>query len=293
MSCYRFIREHRRQYPVVVMCEVLGVSKSGYYGWLGRGPSTRDQRRARLGLEVRRVYEDTHGIYGSRKVAEELVQRSVDVCRNTVARLMREMNLRSRAQKRRSFVVTTDSNHADPIAPNRLGRDFTASAPDRKWVADLTYVPTAEGWAYVAAVLDLFSRRVVGWAVGDSLGSGLVLEALESALEARRPGAGLVHHSDRGCQYAGGAHRALLEAHGIECSMSRRGDCWDNAPAERFMNSLKNEWTEHYAYRNVEEVHRSVFKYIEIFYNRARLHQALGYVTPVEFENKHSGTNAA
>lgn len=293
MSRYRFIQEHRDQYPVTLMCNVLEVSSSAYYDWLGRDPSPRQQRREQLATEVLQVYEQTHGVYGSRKIAEELIRRDIEVCRNTIAGLMREMNLQSRAQKRRSFVITTDSNHEDPIAPNRLGRDFTATGPDQKWVADLTYVPTAEGWAYVAVVLDLFSRRVVGWAVGDSLESSLVLEALDNALRTRRPGAGLIHHSDRGAQYASCGHRELLARHGIQCSMSRRGDCWDNAPAERFMNSLKNEWTERHRYRTVEEVHQSVFKYIELFYNRTRLHQALGYVTPVEFEAAHRGNNAA
>jgi len=293
MSRYRFIEEHREQYPVTLLCHVLEVATSAYYDWLKRGRSPRQQRREELAAEVQRVYEDTHGVYGSRKIAEELVRRDVDACRNTVAGLMREMNLQSKAQKRRKFVVTTDSNHQEPIAPNRLQRDFTATAPDQKWVADLTYVPTAEGWAYVAAVVDLFSRRVVGWAVGDSLESSLVLDALDNALSTRRPRAGLIHHSDRGVQYASCSHRELLAAHDIECSMSRRGNCWDNAPAERFMNSLKNEWTEHHSYQTVEEVHQSVFKYIEIFYNRERLHQALGYVTPVEFEANHRGSKAA
>lgn len=293
MSRYRFIQEHREQYPVTLLCQVLEVATSAYYDWLKRGPSPRQQRREELAAEVQRVYEDAHGVYGSRKIAEELVRRNVDACRNTVAGLMQEMNLQSKAQKRRKFVVTTDSNHQDPIAPNRLERDFTATAPDQKWVADLTYVPTAEGWAYVAAVVDLFSRRVVGWAVGDSLESSLVLDALDNALSTRRPRAGLICHSDRGVQYASCSHRELLAAHDIECSMSRRGNCWDNAPAERFMNSLKNEWTEHHSYQTVEEVHQSVFKYIEIFYNRERLHQALGYVTPVEFEASHRGSKAA
>lgn len=293
MSRYRFIRDHRERYPVTTMCHTLGVSASGYYDWFKREPSPRGRRREELKMAIQHAYDDTHGVYGSRKIAEELVRRQVDACRNTVAGLMREMDLQSKAQRRRKHVVTTDPDHEDPIAPNRLERDFSATAPDQKWVADLTYVPTAAGWAYVAIVLDVFSRRVVGWAVGDSLASSLVLEALDNALRTRRPRAGLVHHSDRGVQYASGAHRQRLAERNIMCSMSRRGDCWDNAPAERFMNALKNEWTEHHAYETVEEVHQSVFKYIEIFYNRERLHQALGYVTPVEFEANHRGDQAA
>lgn len=207
--------------------------------------------------------------------------------------MMRRIGLRSTAQRRRSYVVTTDSDHQDPIAPNRLDRDFAATAPDRKWVADITFVPTGQGWAYVAAVMDLFSRRIVGWSVSDSLESTLVLDALEQAIRSRRPTHGLIHHSDRGCQYASQRHRELLDLHGIECSMSRRGDCWDNAPMERFMNSLKNEWTERRRYPTLEAARQSIFKYIEIFYNRRRRHQALGYITPAQFEANHRGTNAA
>lgn len=293
MSRYRFIQEHRERWPLALLLKVLEVSRSGYYGWQKRPPSNRMQRRQTLAAEVRRVHEESHGVYGSRKVAEELVRRQVEACRNTVAGLMREMGLRSTAQKRRAYIATTDSRHTEPIAPNLLGRHFAATAPDRKWAADITYVPTREGWAYVAAVMDLFSRRIVGWSVSDSLESSLALDALERAIRTRRPQAGLTHHSDRGVQYASARHRATLARHGIECSMSRRGDCWDNAPMERFMNSLKNEWTEHHDYETVEEVHRSVFKYIEIFYNRRRLHQALGYVSPVQFEAEHRGANAA
>lgn len=293
MTRYQFMHEHRDAYPLTMLAKILEVSSSGYYAWIQRPPSERLRRREQLAEAVRSAYDDSHGIYGSRKVARELVERSVQACRNTVAGLMRQMSLESRAQRRRRYVVTTDSDHPDPIAPNRLDRDFTATAPNEKWVADITFVPTDEGWAYLAAVMDLFSRRIVGWAVSDSLETSLVLDAIGHAIAARRPGPGLVHHSDRGSQYASGRHRALLANHGIECSMSRRGDCWDNAPMERFMGSFKNEWAKHHHYETVEAVRRSVFKYIEIFYNRERRHQALGYVSPVQFEANHRGTNAA
>ncbi len=207
---------------------------------------------------------------------------------------MREMNLYSRAQRRRRYVATTDSRHTAPIAPNRLGRDFGAAGPNEKWAADITFIPTRSGWAYLAVVMDLHSRRIVGWSVSDSLETTLVTDALSSALAARRPERGLVHHSDRGVQYASGRHRDLLARHGIECSMSRRGDCWDNAPTERFMNAIKNEWTNHHEYESVDDVRRDVFAYIEIFYNRRRRHQALGYLSPAEFEQSQPrGANAA
>ena len=286
MSCYRFMHEHRRQFPLTLMAKVLEVSTSGFYDWLKRTPSARDCRRAVLTKAVRQTFRDSHENYGSRKVAKDLAEAKVNVCRNTVAGIMRDENLRSRAQKRR-FVVTTRSDHDSPVASNRLDRDFHASRPDQKWVADITFVPTTTGWAYVAAVMDLFSRKIVGWSVSDSLHSSLVIDALDQAIQTRRPGTGLLHHSDRGCQYASERYRQILDDHAIECSMSRRGDCWDNAPMERFMNSLKNEWTNHHPYHDIDQVHHSLFEYIEIFYNRHRRHQALGYVSPEAFELDH------
>jgi transposase InsO family protein len=288
VSRYRFIDEHRDRYPVATLTRTLGVSRSGYYDWRERPISTRAAHRAELAEHVHATFIEFDGIYGSRKIAEELVERRVRICRNTVAGLMRTMNLRSTVQRRRSFIATTDSDHQEPIAPNLLARDFTASEPNRKWVADLTYVPTDEGWAYVAVVMDLFSRRIVGWAVGDSLETSLVLEALNRAIETRRPRPdSIVHHSDRGSQYASADYRARLAEMGISCSMSRKGNCWDNASMERFMNSYKNEWTNHRRYANVEAVHRSTFEYIEIFYNRTRRHQALDYLSPAAFEDRH------
>jgi transposase InsO family protein len=286
------MHEHRGDYPLALIAKVFEVSTSGYYEWLHRPPSARQRRRQVLAEAVRETFHESHENYGSRKVTEELVKAELNVCRNTVARIMREENLRSRTQKRR-FVITTNSDHADPIAPNRLARDFHASRPDQKWVADITYVPTATGWAYVAAVMDLFSRKIVGWAVSESLESDLVIDALDQAIRTRRPASGLVHHSDRGCQYASERYRRLLDDHRIACSMSRRGDCWDNAPMERLMNSLKNEWTNHHSYRCVEDVQRSLFHYIEIFYNRRRRHQALGYLPPEAFEVKNAPSNVA
>ena len=289
MSRYQFIEAHRDDHRLTDLTRTLEVSRSGFYAWRDRPMSMRAQRRQELAEQVRDLFTEHDGIYGSRKIAEELVERDVQVCRNTVATLMQEMSLQSKVQRRSRFVVTTDSDHADAIAPNVLARDFTAEVPNEKWVADITYVPTDEGWAYLAAVMDLFSRRIIGWSVSDTLETSLVMEALNHAIETRRPEAGtLTHHSDRGTQYASVDHRVRLAEMGIACSMSRRGDCWDNACMERFMNSYKNEWANHRVYSNVEEVHHSTFEYIEIFYNRKRRHQALGYLSPAAFEAKHA-----
>jgi len=290
---FTFMRDHRDRWAVAVMADAFEVSTSGYYGWIDRPDSTRTRRRAELEAAVIEVFRESHGNYGSRKVTEELARRHVETCRNSVQKLMQSNALQSRAQRRRRYVTTTDSDHADPVASNVLERDFSTPAPNKKWVADITYVPTDEGWVYVAAVMDLFSRRIVGWSVSDSLETSIVLEALEDALGRRQPDAGLLHHSDRGCQYTSQAYRELLVDHGIDCSMSRRGDCWDNAAMERFMNTLKNEWVNHRSYRTIEEVRSSLFTFMEIYYNRQRIHEAIGYVTPVEYEMAHRGETAA
>lgn len=293
MIRYRLIDQFHDTFPIRDIADVLGVSVSGYYAWRDRPASQRAAQRAVLAAVVADVFEEQNQIPGSRKVTEELVARNVQACRNTVAGLMRETGLKSRAQRSRRFTKTTDSDHPDPIAPNLLDRDFSATGPDQKWVSDITYVQTDEGWAYLATVMDLFSRKIVGWAVGETLATSLVLEALDDALARRRPGPGLMHHSDRGCQYASVDHRQRLADAGIECSMSRRGNCWDNACAERFFNAYKNEWANHHRYRNAEDVRRGAFMYIEIYYNRTRRHQTLGYLSPAEFEERHQRTDAA
>lgn len=293
MSRYRFIDEHVDDFPVRLLADVLEVSASAYYEWRDRPVSPRRRRRQEIAAAVAEVHAEHEGIPGSRKITEELARRNVDVCRSTVAATMRELELKSKAQRSRKFVVTTDSDHDDPVAGNILDRDFTASAPNRKWVADITYVQTDEGWAYLAVVMDLFSRKIVGWAVSDSCNEALVLDALDQALAARRPGAGLIYHSDRGVTYTATEHRRRLAAAGIECSMSRLGNCWDNACAERFFRSYKSEWTNHRRYADLEAMRQSAFKYIEIYYNRKRLHQALGYLTPAEFESRHQESTAA
>ncbi len=292
---YAWITKHCDLFPIAVMCDVLDVSTSGYYASVDREPSPRARRRARIEAAVRQVHTASHGIYGSDKIAKELAERDdlEKACRNTVARAMREMGLKSRVSK--AFTPTT--TQADPTkqpAPNVLERDFTATRPNQKWVTDITYLPTLAGWVYVAVVLDLFSRKVVGWSISDSLSTPLVAAALRRAIEARRPvGSELLHHSDRGSQYTSDAYQQTLRALGIKCSMSRSGDCYDNAVAERFFWSLKHEWTKHDSFADLEAARLSVFKYIETYYNTVRLHQSLGYKSPDKFETEYAPVLAA
>lgn len=292
---YAWITAHGGQYPIALLCEILDVSKSGYYDSLERKPSSRAERRARIHAAVREVHAQSRSIYGSTKIARELSRRDdlERACRNTVARAMREMGLSSRVSK--AFTpTTTQSDPTKSPAPNRLERDFSAERPNQKWVTDITYLPTLAGWVYVAVVLDLFSRKVVGWDVSDSLATPLVARALRRAIESRRPqGRELLHHSDRGSQYTSDAYQETLRRLGIECSMSRTGDCYDNAVAERFFWSLKHEWTKHDTFADLEAARMSVFKYIETFYNPVRLHQTLGYKSPNEFETEHAPVLAA
>jgi putative transposase len=292
---YAWIQEHRDSFPVAVMCQVLRVSPSGYYDSLDREPSKRAQRHERIKQSVQRVHADSYGIYGSAKIADRL-QQSGELelaCRNTVATAMRELGLKSRVSK--SFTpTTTKSDPSKRPAENKLDRDFTAEAPNRKWVTDITYLPTATGWVYLAVVLDLFGRKVVGWSIGTSLATGLVSDALRHVIENRRPeGKQLLHHSDRGYQYTSDAYQQTLRTLGIECSMSRTGNCYDNAVMERFFWSLKHEWTKHESFENLEEARLSVFKYIETFYNRVRIHQTLGYKSPDQYEADHAPVIAA
>ena len=277
-------------YPSTLMCEILNVSSSGYYDALRRPPSERAQRRQRIDEQVREVYDEHGGIYGSWKIAEVMAERHEleSACRNTVAAAMKKLGLQSKVSK--GFVPTT--THVDPDkrpAQNVLAQDFAAEAPNRKWVADITYLPTQAGWVYLATVMDCFSRRIVGWSLGESLATELVSDALRMAIETRRPEGGeLLHHSDRGSQYTSDAYRQTLSTLGITCSMSRTGCCYDNSMMERFYWSLKYEWTNHEKYVDAADARLSVFKYIEVFYNRKRIHQALGYVSPEQYEADHA-----
>jgi transposase InsO family protein len=280
---FAFIRDYKVAFPVELLCVVLKVSRSGYYAWSRRPPSPAALRRGRLVAEIRQAHGDSRATYGSPRVYQALKARGVPCCENTVARLMRAERVRPKA--RRPFVVrTTDSRHDRPVAKNVLNREFYPDRPDAVWTADITYVPTAEGRLDLAVVLDLFSRRVVGWATADHLRSELTCDALRMALGHRRPGGELLHHSDRGVQYASEAYGRLLAEHGVEASMSRTGNCWDNAVTESFFSTAKRELTHHESYASREEARRSLFEYIEVFYNRQRLHSTLGYRSPADYE---------
>ena len=279
------MREQHGRFPVRLMCQVLEVSAAGYYAWVKRPPSKRRERTMRLTEQIRQAHARSRRTYGSPRVTAELAGQGTRVCRNTVAKLMRQAGLAAKV-KRRFVPRTTDSTHDNPIAPNRLARDFTADAPDRKWTCDITYVPTDQGWLYLAVVMDLFSRRIVGWAMREHLQSELVREAMRMAVQARRPAVGLLHHSDRGVQYACGDYRRLLGEHEIVCSMSRRGNCYDNAVTESFFGTLKTELVNDARYATRDEARQSVFEWIEVFYNRQRRHSSLGYLSPEGFEAK-------
>jgi putative transposase len=271
------------------MCRAFQVSKSGYYRWLKAEPSLRTQRSERIHASVKQVYEESNQIYGSYKIADQLGKddRLEAACRNTVASAMREMGLKSRVAKK--FTPTTTVSDPSKIpAPNILDQTFTADAPNQKWVTDITYLPTQLGWVYLAVVLDLFSRKVVGWSVSESLATPLVSTTLRNAIEARRPDTkSLLHHSDRGSQYTSDDYQQTLRTLNITCSMSRTGCCYDNAVMERFFWSLKHEWTKFEDFADINQARQSVFQYIETFYNSKRIHQTLGYRTPDEFEEEH------
>jgi len=280
---YSFIESHLTQFSVGRSCEVLQVSRSGYYAWRNRQPSATQIRREKLVELIRVVHKQSRQVYGSPRVYQVLHRQGEPVCENTVAKFMREEDIR--AKSKRKFVPrTTDSVHDQPIAQNVLDRQFDASAPDQKWVADITYIPTDEGWLYLAAVLDLFSRMIVGWSMADHMETQLVDDALLMALARRNPEDGLLHHTDRGSQYASDAYTHRLTENGISLSMSGKGDCWDNAPMESFWATLKGELTDHEHYATRDEARRSIGEYIEAFYNRKRLHSSLGYVSPETFE---------
>ena len=270
------------------MCQVLDVSGSGYYDWLDRPTSATQQRREVLGDEIREIHAAVKRRYGSPRIHAELVARGQRCCVNTVAKIMKELGIAA-ISHRKFRVCTTDSKHDFPIAANQLQQEFTAVEPNRIWLADITYIPTAEGWLYLAAVEDLYSRRVVGWSMSTSMESRLVVDALQMAVAARFPNEGLLAHSDRGSQYASDHYQSILSQHGIECSMSRAGNCYDNAPMESFFASLKKELVHQEQYPTIEAAKASLFEYIEVFYNRIRRHSALDYRSPAEFEsNEHS-----
>jgi transposase InsO family protein len=279
---YSFIRQFRQQFRITTLCRMLKVSSSGYYAWRQRPESPRRQANRALAAQIRAAHARSRKTYGRRRIHVQLRNEGMRCSRNRVARLMRAEGLCG--LRRRGFKTTTNSRHSLPVAPNLLARNFTAPAPDRVWVSDITYLACEEGWEYLATVMDLHSRRIVGWAMQSTLERSLTLRALEMAITQRRPAPGLIHHSDRGVQYACGDYQAALGARGLVTSMSRKGDCWDNAPKESFFGTLKCELGLHRLRPPREQARREVFEYIEVFYNRQRLHSSLGYVSPAAFE---------
>lgn len=290
---YAFIRAHQGEHPVRRLCQVLGVAKAGYYAWQRRqqqGPSPRRQAETALTGAIRQVHAASGATYGSPRIHAELVAQGVGCSRKRVARLMRATQLK--AKSRRPFrVVTTDSRTAQTVAPNQLARQFavpTIGGPNRVWAADDTFIPTRQGFLYLAVVLDLYSRRVVGWAMRHTQDDRLVRDALAMAVGQRQPAPGLLHHSDRGRQYASLAYRAQLAQTQMQASMSRVGDCWDNAVVESFFASLKTELVAGADWRTRDEARQALFGYLEVWYNRQRRHSTLGYQSPADFEQRHA-----
>ena len=282
---FRFIEEHQDQWPVRLLCQTLEVSPAGYYAWRQRPRSAAEQRRDILLVEIRSIHAEVKARYGSPRMTAELNARGLECSENTVADLMKAHGIRAKMPRR--FVRTTDSRHGLPVAENVLDRDFAPTEPNAAWCADITYIPTADGWLYLAVVEDLFSRRIVGWSMDATMTSRLVVDALEMAIRLRLPGEGLVAHSDRGSQYASEHYQRLLARHGITCSMSRRADCWDNAPMESFFASLKKELVHGSDFATRAEARAAIVEYIEVFYNTKRRHSTLGYVSPAQYERKN------
>ena len=279
------MKKYKRLFPIAVMCRVLTISTSGYYDSLKRLPCKQLARHRTIAQVAAISYFESNRIYGYRKVYGDLEAEKIQCYEETVRRIMRDIGLYSRIK--RKFVVTTDSNHIFKIAANILGRNFKTDRPNHKWAADITYIPTKPGWLYLAVVMNLFSRKIVGWAMSENIDSALVQSAMNITLPHRRPGDGLIHHSDRGVQYAAGDFQDLLDDNNVICSMSRKGNCWDNACVESFFGSLKSEWVKNKIYETFEDGKKDIFNYIEVFYNRKRRHKTLGNVSPVVYEEMY------
>jgi putative transposase len=277
---YRFVAAEQASYPVRLLCRVVGVAASGFYAWLRRGPSQRERQDRSLAEQIAAVFAASRRTYGSPRVHAELRAEGIRVSRKRVARLMREGGLA--ATIRRRFPRTTNSDHGRPVAPNLLEQKFTAEQPDTVWLADISYIATGEGWLYLAAIKDMATREIVGWSMSDSLEAGSACAALRMAIQRRQPPAGLIHHSDRGVQYAGSEYQKILTRHGLRCSMSRRGNCYDNAPMESFFGSLKNELVHRTTFPTRAAARQALFDYLEIFYNRRRRHSGIGFLTPAQ-----------
>jgi transposase InsO family protein len=286
---FQFIADNQDHCPVRWMCEALEVSVSGYYAWASRPDSPAQLRRQELVAAIREIDNDVNHCYGSPRMTAELKAREYECSENTVARLMREQGIRGKTPKR--FVRTTDSKHRLPVAENILGRNFEPDGPNEVWCADVTYIPTGEGWLYLAVVEDLFSRMIVGWSMDRTTESRLVVDALELAIARRRPDVGLLSHSDRGSQYASDHYQRVLREEGIICSMSEVGQCWDNAPVESFFGRLKCEVLPEGLFVTRDQARAAIFEYLEVFYNRVRRHSSLGFLSPVEFERTYNQTH--
>lgn len=279
---YQFVEQHKQKFPIVVMCRVLGVSESGFYAWRKRPTCQRQREDAQITQEIQQVFSSHQGRYGSPRIHKALHDQGRGIARKRVARLMREAALSARRKPRR--VLTTKRDVTHPVAPNLLNREFTAAEPNKKWVTDITYIPTAQGWLYLAVILDLYSRMVVGWSMSGNCDEQLVEHALDQALARRRPTAGLLHHSDRGSQYTSRAYQLRLEQAEIIVSMSRKGNCWDNSVMESFFGTVKDECVGNTVYSSHDEARLALFIYMEVYYNRIRRHSTLGYVSPLVYE---------
>lgn len=279
---YQFIEQHKQEFPIVVMCGVLGVSESGFYAWRKRPGCQRQREDAQLIEEIRQDFSAHCGRYGSPRLHAELCDRGRSIARKRVARLMREAGLCAKRTRRR--VLTTRREPSHPVAPNLLNREFIATEPNSKWVTDITYIPTMQGWLYLAVILDLYSRMVVGWSMSGHCDEELVERALNQALARRKPRSGLLHHSDRGSQYTSQAYQLCLEQSGMLVSMSRKGNCWDNSVMESFFGTLKDECVGSTVYSSHDEARLELFTYMEVYYNRVRRHSTLGYVSPCIYE---------
>jgi putative transposase len=288
---FAFVHAEKAYFPIAALCRLLGISRQGYYAYATRPPSARMVADQQLGTQVQQLFEASDERYGSPRILKELQASGWTVSKRRIERTMRGLGLTP--PMRRRHKITTQANVTHAVAPNTLARDFTATRPNQRWVTDITYVWTDEGWSYCAAILDLFSRSVVGWAVSASLSTALPLAALDMAVRRRRPSKGLVHHSDRGCQYTSGDYREQLSALGVTVSMSRKGNCWDNAVAESFFATLKKELVHRRSWPDRNTLRNALFDYIEVFYNRRRLHSTIGYKTPAQLESDYALGNAA
>jgi len=281
---YAWIKQHTDEFSVTIMCRSLSVSRSAYYDWLEHSPTALEKEDAELIEIIKDLFKNSRENYGTRRLKKDLRKKGWHISRRRIARLMRMAGLACKTK--RQFKATTDSKHGLPVAPNLLDRQFSSAQPNQKYVGDITYIHTQEGWLYLAVVIDLYSRQVVGWSMSECMQAKLVNDALVMALWQRKPGKGLIWHTDRGSQYASVSHRVLLNEHGIIQSMSRKGNCWDNAVAESFFHTLKTELIHHQRYQTRAEAKQDIFEYIEVFYNRERFHSANNYLSPVDYERQ-------